>query len=283
MRIAIIGPGAVGTTIAYELQQTLTDVTLLGRSTKEMHIAPANQTVRAYNIDEMDTPFDAIIIAVKTHQLKDLIPKLHRLSHHETIFILAQNGYGLLSHLPFKHIYQAVVYISAQKSDNKVVHFRDYRLHLQQDAHTTKLKQLFDHTKIEIVLENNIEEKIWYKLLVNLGINSITALGKNTAQILKINEVETLCRALLNEGRKVAQAEDIDFPDTIIDEIMTIYAGYPDHMGTSMYYDVINQQPLEVEAIQGFIYRKAKEHDIQTPHLDTVYALLLSHHTLAYN
>ncbi|MGZ2417087.1 2-dehydropantoate 2-reductase [Staphylococcus caledonicus] len=283
MRIAIIGPGAVGTTIAHTLQQTLTDVTLLGRSNKEMHITPANQTVQAYNIDEMKTPFDAIIIAVKTHQLRDLIPKLHCLSHNETIFILAQNGYGLLSQLPFKHIYQAVVYISAQKSDNKVVHFRDYRLHLQQDVHTRKLKQLFDNTKIEIVLEDDIEEKIWYKLLVKLGINSITALGKNTAQILKIKEVETLCRALLDEGYKVAQAEGIVFPDTIIDEIMNIYAGYPDLMGTSMYYDVINQQPLEIEAIQGFIYRKAKEHRIHTPHLDTVYALLLSHQSLAYN
>ena len=48
-------------------------------------------------------------------------------------------------------------------------------------------------------------------------------------------------------------AEGITLPDTIVEDIMHIYAGYPDHMGTSMYYDVINHQPLEVEAIQGFI------------------------------
>ncbi len=45
---------------------------------------------------------------------------------------------------------------------------------------------------------------------------------------------------------------------------MTIYQGYPDEMGTSMYYDIVHQQPLEVEAIQGFIYRRAREHNLDT-------------------
>ena len=45
MRIAIIGPGAVGTTIAYELQQVLPHITLLGRTNKSIHFQPANQHV----------------------------------------------------------------------------------------------------------------------------------------------------------------------------------------------------------------------------------------------
>lgn len=280
MNIAIIGAGAVGTIIAHELKQTLPNVTLIGRTSKQMTIQPANQTIKVHDIKEIKSTFDTIIIAVKTHQLDALMPQLHHLAHSETIFILAQNGYGLLPQLPFKHTYQAVVYISGQKTEDKVTHFRDYRLHLQQDAHTTELKKVFDKTKIEIVLEENIEEKIWYKLLVNLGINSITALGRNTAQILKINEVNNLCRKLLTEGIQVAKAEGIHFSNTIVEDIMNIYAGYPNQMGTSMYYDVIANQPLEVEAIQGFIYRQARKHQLNTPHLDTIYALLLSHQSL---
>ena len=46
---------------------------------------------------------------------------------------------------------------------------------------------------------------------MNLGINSITALGHNTAQILKINEVKHLCRQLLKEGHQVAEASGIQF------------------------------------------------------------------------
>ncbi|PTJ33774.1 oxidoreductase [Staphylococcus simulans] len=281
MQIAVIGPGAVGTIIAYELQTSLPNVTLIGRFNKQITIHPANQKVDVSNIDDVTSTFDVIIIAVKTYQLNHLIPKLHRLAHEETLFISAQNGYGLLPSLPFQHTYQAVVYISGQKSGNEVVHFHDYRLHVQKDSQTLRLKQLLDYSKIELVLEEHIEEKIWYKLLVNLGINSITALGHNTAQILKIKEVEQLCRSLLYEGQQVALLEGIMFPDSLIDDIMQIYARYPDHMGTSMYYDVINSQPLEVEAIQGFIYRKARYYNLNTPYLNTVYALLLSHHSIA--
>lgn len=123
MKIAVIGPGAVGTTIAYELQQSLPNVTLIGRSNKIMTLQPANETIKVQSIDDINTQFDVIIIAVKTHQLNPLIPKLHHFAHNETCFILAQNGYGLLPQLPFNRKYQAVVYISGQKSGNEVVHF----------------------------------------------------------------------------------------------------------------------------------------------------------------
>ena len=107
--IAVIGPGAVGTTIAYELQ-SLPNVNHSGRSNKIMTLQPANETIKVQSIDDINTQFDVIIIC-KTHQLNPLIPKLHHFAHNETCFILAQNGYGLLPQLPFNRKYQAVVYI----------------------------------------------------------------------------------------------------------------------------------------------------------------------------
>ena len=109
-------------------------------------------------------------------------------------------------------------------------------------------------------------------MLVNLGINSITALGRQTVAIMHNPEIRTLCRQLLLDGCRVAQAEGLNFSEQTVDTIMTIYQGYPDEMGTSMYYDIVHQQPLEVEAIQGFIYRRAREHNLDTPYLDTIYS-----------
>ena len=84
-------------------------VTLIGRSNKIMTLQPANEIIKVQSIDDINTQFDVIIIAVKTHQLNPLIPKLHHFAHNETCFILAQNG--LLPQLPFNRKYQAVVYI----------------------------------------------------------------------------------------------------------------------------------------------------------------------------
>ena len=86
--------------------------------------------------------------------------------------------------------------------------------------------------------------------------------------------------SIIKRRSSSSRRSGIQFPHTIVDDIMQIYAGYPDHMGTSMYYDIINHQPLEIEAIQGFIFRQAKSHNVNTPHLDTIYALLRSHQSL---
>ena len=39
-------------------------------------------------------------------------------------------------------MYQAVTYISGQKTDQHVIHFRDEILHLQQDDNTESLKNI---------------------------------------------------------------------------------------------------------------------------------------------
>ncbi len=276
-KIAVIGPGAVGASLTFALSHTF-DVTLIGRKNQTIHFQESNAqvqkelTVRA--IEAVQEPFDVIFIAVKTHQLAAVIPELGHLTHANTLVILAQNGYGQLKQLADYHAYQAVVYISGKKQEQHVTHFRDYKLHIQADAHTKQLARQLKDAPLELVLEDHIENAIWYKLIVNLGINTITALGRDTARVLHDDAMVQLCRHLLEEGTAVAQAEGIQLEDNIVDAIMKIYAGYPDEMGTSMYYDIMQGQPLEVDAIQGYIYQRAQAYQIAVPHLETVYTLL---------
>ena len=58
---------------------------------------------------------------------------------------------------------------------------------------------------------------------MNLGINTITAIGQQPAKILKSPHIESLCRRILVDGLKVARAEQIDFEDHIVDDILNIY------------------------------------------------------------
>ncbi|UXR71597.1 oxidoreductase [Staphylococcus sp. IVB6238] len=272
--IAVIGAGAVGTSIAMFIQPT-TSVTLLGRQ-QEIRIYNDRETQSQTTIDVQplnthQDVFDVIFIAVKTHQLAAVIPYLRRITHANTCIILAQNGYGQLDLLTDYHAYQGVVYISGEKQKQHVTHFRDRRIHIQRDSNTEQLIQQLAQSKLELILEDDIEQPIWYKLLVNLGINTVTALTQDTARVLKRSDMNELCRQLLTEGLLVAQSCGITFPETTVDDIMQIYVGYPDDMGTSMYYDVKNKQPLEVEAIQGYISRQSQLHQLHTPTLDRCY------------
>lgn len=272
--IAVIGAGVVGTAIAMMLQPT-SSVTLLGRQdATRIYDDWETQTQQTIDVQSLTTyqgTFDIIFIAVKTHQLPAVVPHLSRLTHSKTVVILAQNGYGQLDLLADYQAYQGVVYISGEKNGTHVTHFRDRRIHIQRDQYTEQFAKQLANSNLELVLENTIEQTIWYKLLVNLGINTVTALTQDTARVLKRPDIYELCRQLLIEGSKVARACGVSLPDTIVTDIMQIYAGYPDEMGTSMYYDVKNQQPLEVEAIQGYIYRQSQQHHLDTPTLDRCY------------
>lgn len=274
LNIAVIGAGAVGTSIAMSLQSTM-PVTLLGRqSDVRIYYDRETEMQTTVDVESLNTyqgVFDVIFIAVKTYQLATVAPHLSRITHANTHIILAQNGYGQLDSLTDYHAYQGVVYISGEKKGQYVTHFRDRRIHVQRDLHTEQLAQQLAHSKLEFVLEDNIEQTIWYKLLVNLGINTVTALTQDTARILKRPDVYALCRQLLVEGLTVAEACGVTFPETTAEDIMQIYAGYPDDMGTSMYYDLKNKQPLEVEAIQGYIYRQSQLHQLHTPTLNRCY------------
>ena len=282
MTIAIIGPGAVGTTIAAEIKKVLPETQLIGRYDKTMSYFPENTThrfdIEVTSYDRVKQLFDVIIIAVKTHQLDSVIKQLSTIAHKDSLIILAQNGYGQVERIPYPNVFQAVVYISGQKINRQIKHFRDYQLYIQDNTLTRQFKNEIIGSKLNVTLEPNIEMKIWYKLLVNLGINSITALGHQPTKILQYPHMTELCRHILADGVQVAYSEGIYFNETIIGDIMNIYAGYSNEMGSSMYYDVMNGNPLEIDAIQGYIYRRARYHQLKTPYLDTVYTFLSAYH-----
>lgn len=277
-KFAVIGPGAVGSTIAFELQQYFQDVLLLGRQDSTLSYYPGNNLpmhqLNVHALNQTTEKVDVLFVAVKTYQLDSIIEDIKRITYHDTIIILAQNGRANTETLKLPNVYQAVVYISGQKDSNTVTHFRDERLHLQDNAQTRKLAKQLADTNLELKLEHQIEDTIWYKLLVNLGINTITALTQSTAKVLNDNQINHLCRQLINEGVQVANAEGIKLPQDIVAQIMSIYGGYPDEMGTSMYYDLIANRPLEVEAIQGYIYRTGQKHNLSIPTIATTYTLL---------
>lgn len=283
--IAIIGPGAVGTSIAMALANTSVQVDLLGKRDETLtfheYATSEQHAVSVKALKHTNTHYDWLIVAVKTTQLDAILADIERLCHKDTRIILAQNGYGQRDKITHPYVYPAVVYISGQKTYPHVTHFRDYRLHVQDDHHTRALAQILASSKLELTLERNIEHNIWYKLLVNLGINTVTALGRDTSKVLKHPSMAQLCRNLIDEGLRVAQADGLQFEPSLTDDIMTIYKGYPEDMGTSMYYDLTHQKPLEIDAIQGYIQKRAQLHHIATPHLDTAFALLQYEHEKA--
>ncbi|MDG0841809.1 oxidoreductase [Staphylococcus equorum] len=280
-KIAIIGPGAVGSTIAIYLLAMHPDLRLLGRQHQTLAYYANNNIEHAHTLQVTpltadQSQVDILIIAVKIPQLDTVLREMKHLIHEQTIIILAQNGHGQLTRFEYPHVFQGVIYISGQKSGSTITHYRDHKIILEDCPETRAFCDIVAGSSLEVELTNDIDYVIWYKLLVNLAINSVTALSRRPAEVLQVSGIKHLCKQLLVEGVAVAQAENVYFNDDIIDEIMTIYDGYPNQMGTSMYYDIVSDNALEIEGIQGFLFKKARLHQLVTPVLDTIYPLLLA-------
>lgn len=277
--IAIIGTGAVGSIILHLISNDKSlNIDIFATKNRGINLQIDKKKISLpYNTQMLiasSKKYDVIFITTKAYTLKDIIPYIDNITHPETIIIICQNGYSQTERITHPNTFHAVVYISGQKKDDIVIYFRDNRLVLPNNVHTKKLQSIFLNTDLDISISDDYLQQIWFKLLVNLGINSMTALTKNTAQILKVVEVNQALIQLLKEGITVANKDGLSFNDDTIDEIISIYKGYPDHMGTSMYYDVLENALTEYEFIQGYIYERARHHQLSTPTLDIVYALL---------
>ncbi|TDM05269.1 oxidoreductase [Macrococcus lamae] len=275
MTYAVIGPGAVGTVIAYEISK-VAEVTLFGRQEQQI-ILSSNTIDHKVNVSSLvlnDQTFDVIFVAVKVTKLAAIISSLKQMCHEETTIILCQNGMGQLDMLTDFNAVQAVVYISGQKTDQHVKHFQDKTLIVPNDETMQRISSELSVTELQLIPSDDFAQKLWFKLLVNLGINTVTSLTKNTVHILELPEMNKFIEQLIQEGIEIARAEGQSFDERTTREIMNIYKTYPKDMGTSMYYDTVAGVPLEYHYIQGELKRLAGLHNIHTPLLDICCILL---------
>lgn len=281
MKIAVIGIGAVGSVIARELMMLPHDITLFGRSRREGFTIEEKGERRHYpytieNINAYEGGvFDVIFIATKATALKSISETVPRISHQDTEVILCENGMGFDEY--FDAPVPAVVYISGQKHADRVEHFQDARL-LIGDRPLPYTDRIIDDLEATTGIELEIDKTADFrrirheKLLINLGINSLTALSSNTAKIFDLENVTDLTRRLLGEGLDIINQEEEIIDPSFIGKALSIYQSYNREMGTSMYYDVMAEARTEYMYIQK--YFQQQKGDLDTPVLDIIVTLL---------
>lgn len=281
MKIACIGIGAVGSIIARELKSMDLDVTLYSRTEQSGFTILENDEYTRYDYpiqsisDHEDKTFDVIFISTKATVFKYLVDIIPQMSHEHTDIILCENGMGY-DHW-FKNSIPSVVYISGQKKQDYIEHFRDSRLIIENKRyhHLDELIALLaadEDVELEIIKNDQFEKLRYEKLLINLGVNTMTALSQNTAQIFQDADIVTLTEQLLKEGQEIINRHSEIITDDFIDHSIQLFQSYPDHMGTSMYYDVMDKKETEYEFIQQYFYDN--KGDLHTPVLDVTCTLL---------
>ena len=137
-----------------------------------------------------------------------------------------------------------------------------------------KVTELFNKAGIETELMTDIKPLIWNKLLINVGINAITALtGIKNGEILDLDVTKKLCQAAVEEAEALARALGINVMENPVAHVFEVAKATAANR-SSMGQDVDNRRMTEIRTINGKVAELARRNGIGAPTNDALSALI---------
>jgi len=282
MRIAVIGPGAVGGTLAAWLAQAH-DVTLCVRTAFERLEVETPQgplTARpAVLTDPADAmPVDWVLVTTKTYDAAGAAAWLAGLVGPDTRVAVLQNGVEHVErfspYLPAERTTPAVVDIPAERTAPGVIRQRRMGwIKVPAGEAGQAFLGLFAHTPIEVTTTDDFTTVAWSKLALNCA-GAVNALTLKPAGIAHRDDIAAIMKALVAECVAVGRAEGANLSDDLPQQVVAGYRAGPADGTNSLHADRLAGRPMEIDARNGVIVRKGAAHGIATPVNAMVVALL---------
>ncbi|CAB3662581.1 oxidoreductase [Achromobacter kerstersii] len=282
--VAIIGPGAIGTTVAAALHEAGRTPLLCGRSPRDSLtlldgdrriIVPGPVQTDPANIRRT---VELVFLAVKATQVESASEWLAALCGPETVVCVLQNGVEQLeqiaAHAPRAKIVPAVVWFPAQAQPDGSVRLRgDVRLTLPDTPASRVVANSLRDTRCVVDITATFKSEAWRKLMQN-AVAGLMALTHRRSGMFARPDIAKLALAYLQECLAVARAEGAELGDNVPQEILHKFQAAPADMGTSILTDRVAGRPLEWDIRNGVIARRGQAHGIPTPISDVLVPLL---------
>jgi 2-dehydropantoate 2-reductase len=138
----------------------------------------------------------------------------------------------------------------------------------------TRLEQLFNQAGIPTRITPHIHLELWRKLIINNGVNPLSALtGLDTRRLTHDEGLTTIVYGLMTEATQAAVADEVHLTPADCQEMFDLVRSF-DPIKTSMLVDKERHRPLEVEEICGAVLRRSQQLGQPAPYTHTVYHLL---------
>ncbi|MCV7393310.1 oxidoreductase [Mycobacterium paraseoulense] len=283
--IALVGPGAVGTTVAALLHQAGHSVLLCGhtpRDSVELRPDGADPIIVPGPVHtdpgEVTGPVDVVVLAVKATQNDAAAGWLARLCGVHTIVVVLQNGVEQVEqvqpHCPSSPVVPGIVWYSAEARPEGWIRLRtEAALVLPSGPSAQAIAELLRGAGCRVDCDPDFITAAWRKLLTN-ALAGFMALAGRRSGMYRRDDVADLSRRYVAECLAVARAEGARLPDGIVDELGELFRRAPEDMGTSILADRENHRRMEWDIRNGVIVRKARAHNLATPISDVVVPLL---------
>jgi 2-dehydropantoate 2-reductase len=284
-RIALVGPGAVGTTVAALLHGADHHVVLCGRTARpQIELRPDGGEPIVVpgpvhtDPDRLSGPVDVVVLAVKATQNDAAGDWLAALCDENTVVLVLQNGVEQVEqvqpHCPSSTVIPGIVWYSAETQPQGWVRLRgEASLVLPSGPAPESIAGLLRGAGCAVTCDPDFVTAAWRKLLVN-ALAGLMALSGRRSGMFRRDDVAALSRRYVAECLAVAQAEGARLGDAVVEELAELFGHAPVDMGTSILTDREAGRPMEWDIRNGVIIRKGRAHGLATPVSDVVVPLL---------
>lgn len=243
------------------------------------------QQVHAHATTAGIGPVDFVIISLKTTSNAALVDLIPPLLHENTTLITLQNGLGneafLAGRFGVERVMGALCFVCLNRVAPGVIeHYGHGTISIGEFNRPPQERThqfagwLREAGIVANVVEDLMNER-WRKLVWNIPFNglSIAAGGITTDLILADEGLNQLARGLMRETIEVAGADGHFIPEPYIDFQMERTPPMGAYKPSSL-IDYLEGRPVEVEAIWGEPYRRAKAMGVNAGRIEAIYLLV---------
>ena len=293
-KVAILGAGAMGAYFAARFYDTPGFSTVLIASGQRLEKLKKDGLVvngKPYLIpviqpDEADSPVDLILVALKHRHLEEAVHDLGKLVGASTTFLSVMNGleseetigsiYGM-----DKVLYAISLGIDAVRQGNEItytrpgIHYFGEAENLCMSPKVRCVQEAFDKAGIQYKIPEDMLRMLWWKFMVNVGINQASAVMHAPYGIFHSNpDAQGLMEALMQEVVTLAKASHVNLTDQDIKDWYPVLNRLSPQGKTSMLQDIEAKRKTEVDVFGGKVIELGKAHGIPTPVNQTVFQII---------
>ena len=227
---------------------------------------------------------DVLVIFVKSISTEEAAARFAPLARKDAIVLTLQNGLGneaILSRYfgPGRTAAGVTSQGATFLGPGRIRHAGKGPTHIcMSDGRNEKLDPLcraLEGAGFETHVSADVASLVWSKLLINVGINALTAItNQPNGKLLESGDLKLIMADLVAEAVAVAKARGI--PLTHADPLAVVYdvAGMTGANRSSMLQDFDRRRPSDIEVMNGAIVREAEKAGIDVPVNTTITRLI---------
>ncbi|MDD5225410.1 MAG: 2-dehydropantoate 2-reductase [bacterium] len=297
MKIAVIGAGATGSLFAWFFHRAGEEVWLLDIHPDRAEII-RRQGISLEGISgeqrfsprvALDPreigPVDLVLIAVKSYHTESAVESAARLLSREAFVLTLQNGIGNLEKIAAavgknRTLGGSTAQGSTLLGPGRIRHAGkgDTIIGEISGPPTERVEKIVAALRqggAEAKSTANLAGVIWGKLLINAGINPLTALTRlKNGELLNYPGTRAVMQAAVQEGEKIARVKNIQLPyEDAVTRTEAVCRATAGNI-SSMLQDVLKKKRTEVANINGALVREGEALGIPAPVNQTLNGLV---------